>query len=109
ERRLLGLLRGGAQRAVRAAVEAAVQDDDVAARLRLAGELERRLDGLGARGCEGPGAARRALGQALRQPGHRLRVEEVADVDQLARLRADRLDDARGAVPAARNPTAQAG
>ena len=48
EGRLLGLLRRRRQRAVGAAVEAAVEDDEAPALAALAGELERRLVGLGA-------------------------------------------------------------
>ena len=64
ERRLLGLLRRRRQRAVRAAVERAVGDDDVAARARLAHELDRRLVGLGAGVAEEHDAAERALAPA---------------------------------------------
>ena len=52
ERRLLGLLRRRRQRAVGAPVERVVGDDHVAARARLADELDRGLVGLGARVAE---------------------------------------------------------
>src|SRR4051794_40267970 len=103
ERRLLGLLRGRAQRAVRAPVEAAVQHDDLAAAFGLTRELQRRLDRLGARVREEDGPAERALGQPLGEADHRLGVEEVADVQQLAGLGADRRDDLRVAVADARD------
>ena len=87
ERRLLGLLRRGRQRAVRAAVEAAVHDDDRRRRgLRLARELDRRLVGLGAGVGEVHLAAQRATRPAAAASrSRRLGVEEVADVHQRAR------------------------
>src|SRR4051794_9234499 len=107
ERRLLGLLRRGGQRAVRAAVGPPGQHDGLSPRPFLARELERPLDRLGARVREEDRPAERALRQSLREADHRLGVEEVADVDELARLRADRLDDARVAVADTRHGDAR--
>jgi hypothetical protein len=106
ERRLLALLRRRAQRPVRAPVEAAVQDDDVAPRLGLAGQLERGLVGLRTGVGEEHRPAQRAGRQALGEPAHRLGVEEVADVQQPLGLIADRFDDRRVAVADARHADA---
>jgi ParB family chromosome partitioning protein len=106
ERGLLGLLRRGAQRAVRAPVEGAVDRDDVAALAGLAGALDRGLDRLGAAVGEEDAPAERPRAEPLGQAGHRLGVEEVADVEQPARLLAHGGDDGRVAVPDARHADA---
>ena len=74
ERRLLGLLRRGRQRAVGAAVERAVEDDDVAARARLAHELQRGLVGLRAGVAEEHDDPKDRVDEPVREPHHR-RVE----------------------------------
>ena len=98
ERRLLGLLRRGAQRAVGAAVERVQRDDHVAARAVLAHELDRRLVGLGARVAEEHAAAQRPRGEPVRQPHVRLGGEQVRDVDQPPDLLLHGRDHARMAV-----------
>ena len=105
ERRLLGLLRRRAQRAVGAPVEArrarrrssppglALRASFSAASIASAPEFVKNTL-----------AAQRALGQALRQPHRRLGVEEVADVHEPPGLLAHRLDDRRMAVADAGRP-----
>ena len=81
-----------------AAVEGAVEHDDVAATRRVLGELDRRLEDLLARAAEVEGVDRagRQLGEAVGQ-----RFEEVVAVhvdlavDHPLRLVGDRLDDLR--------------
>ena len=99
ERGLLALLRRRRQRAVGPAVEAALGDDERPAGPRLARELERRLVGLGARVGEVDPPADRAGREALGQAGHRVRPEQVGDVDEPRGLVGDRRHDRRVAVP----------
>ena len=70
------------KRAVGAPVERVVGDDQVAARARLAHELDRGLVGLGARVAEEHELAERARGQPRRQLHVGRVVEEVGDVHE---------------------------
>ena len=85
--------------AVGPAVERAQEGDDVRSMRRVAGQLDRRLDDLGAGVAEiGPGAAldRRELGQPAADLGVDRQVEVArAEVDQLGGLLLDRRDDLR--------------
>ena len=107
ERLLLGLLRGRRQRAVGAAVEGPLDDDDVPAATRLADELDRGLHCLGAGVAEVDLAAERALGQPRGQPHRRLGVEEVRDVHEPRGLILHGAHDLGVAVPDARHADAR--
>jgi hypothetical protein len=90
ERRLLGLLRGGRQRAVGAPVEGVLDHHHPAAPVVLAGQLDRALVGLRARVAEEHAAAERPLREPLGEPYPGLGVVEVRRVDQAAGLLAQR-------------------
>ena len=89
--------------AVAAAVEVALEADDLRRRDAaavgvLAGDLDRALVGLGAGVGEEDAAAEARLREPLRQARHRLGVEEVGDVHQPRRLLLHRRDHGRVAV-----------
>ncbi len=90
-------LRGGRGRAQRAAVEAALEGDDLVALLGRVqpGELDGRLVGLGARVAEERLAAETPLRQRLGPQALQFGVPGVGHVDQLAQLLADGLDHRR--------------
>jgi hypothetical protein len=86
EGRLLRLLRGRRQGAHRAAVEAALEHDELAAGAMTASELDGALDRLGAGVAEEYLASKRPLGQPSRKAHRRLGVVEVAHVHEPAGL-----------------------
>ncbi len=97
---VLRLRRGQADRAIAPAVERAEEGDDVRPLRREPGELDRRLDDLGAGVAEvGPGPAagdRRDLGDPLARLGVDRQVEVArAEVEEVAGLLLDRPDDRR--------------
>ena len=80
---------------------------ELAAGAALARELERALDRLGAGVAQEHPAAEREVGQPLRQPHARLRVEEIPHVHQPAGLLAHRVDHRRVAVAELRDRDAR--
>ena len=97
---ILGL-GGGGGRAQGAAVETALEGDDLVAVLGRAvqpDQLDGRLVGLGARVAEERLPAETPLRKGLGPEPLQLGVPGVGDVDQLAQLVADGLDDRRRAM-----------
>ena len=109
-----GERRRSGERAVGAAVEVALEADDLgrgdAAPVGvLAGDLDRALVRLGARVGEEDAAAEARLREPLGEPHHRLGVEEVRGVHQAPGLLAHRLDHLGVAVARPSRPRCRRG